>query len=57
MPDEKQLAEEVKVILSTLKGRERELLLKETGSFIEEFYGNISPQQLTEWLNETFALR
>ncbi len=56
-PDMKQLAKEVGIILNEMKGKPADVTVSEVGSYINEFYGKLSPDQLTKWLQIKFGVK
>jgi hypothetical protein len=56
-PDMKQLAKETGIILNELKGKPADTMVSEVGSYINEFYGKVSPDQLTKWLQIKFSVK
>jgi hypothetical protein len=56
-PDMNQLARETEVILNELNGKSADVKISETGSYINEFYGKVSPECLKKWLSVTFGVK
>ena len=55
-PDMDQLAKETEIILGETKGKAYEDIVKETGSYITEFYGRVQADNLTQWLKTRFGI-
>jgi hypothetical protein len=56
-PDMKQLSNETEIIINEMKGKPSEDIIRETGSYINEFYGRISVESLSEWLETRFGVK
>ncbi len=56
-PDMVQLKKETGIILNEVKDKSAGEKVAEVGSFIGEFYGNIQPEYLTEWLQKEFGIK
>jgi len=56
-PDMNQLTKETLIMLDELKGKTSEVKIGEVGSYIDEFYGKVSPDQLTRWLKIKFGVK
>jgi len=55
-PDMKQLVKETEIILTEFKGKPAKTKVAEIDSFINEFYGKIQRENLTEWLETSFGV-
>jgi hypothetical protein len=56
-PDMKQLTKETEIMLNELMGKPADVKIGEIGSYINEFYGKVSPEQLTKWLETKFGIK
>ncbi len=55
-PDMDQLAKETEVILDETSGKPAEDIIRETGSYITEFYGKVQADNLAQWLKARFGI-
>ncbi len=55
-PDQEQITEEITIILEQFKNRSSKEKIEEIGSFINEFYGKVSNDNLTWWLKKNHGL-
>ena len=55
-PDMDQLAKETEIILGETKGKPYEDIIRETGSYITEFYGKVQADNLAQWLKTRFGI-
>lgn len=56
-PDIKQLKKEVGVILSEIKEKPAREKIGEVGSYINDFYGKVQPENLSKWLETNFGIK
>jgi len=56
-PDMKQLAKETEIILSEIKDKPAKTKVSEIDSYINEYYGKVQRENLTEWLETTFGVK
>jgi len=56
-PDMTQLTKEVEIILSEIQGKSSNEKVAEIDSYIKDFYGKISRDNLTEWLETKFGIK
>ncbi len=55
-PDPQQVSKEINVILEQLKTRSSKEKIEEIGSFINEFYGKVTNDNLAWWLRKNYGL-
>jgi len=56
-PDMIQLTKETEIILDELKGKSVDEKINEVGSYINEFYGRVPRENLTEWMKVRFGIK
>jgi hypothetical protein len=56
-PDMNQLTKETKIILDEIKGKSVDEKINEVGSYINEFYGRVPRENLTEWMKKRFGIK
>ncbi len=56
-PDMKQLTKETEIILSEIKDKPSKTKIAEIDSFINEYYGKVQRENLTEWLETNFGIK
>ena len=56
-PEMNQLKKEINIILDELKEKPVKDKIREIGSFINEYYGNVDSNNLTAWLKSNFGLK
>jgi len=56
-PDLTQLSREIQIILNEIKDKQYKEKVVETDSFINEFYGKVYRENLTDWLKTNFGLK
>jgi hypothetical protein len=56
-PEMNQLKKELNIILDELKEKPVKDKIREIGSFINEYYGNVDSNNLTTWLKTNFGLK
>lgn len=56
-PDMKQLAKETEIILSEIKDKPAKTKVAEIDSYINEYYGKVQRDNLSEWLKNSFGVK
>jgi len=56
-PDMKQLTKEVEVILTEMKEKSSNEKVAEVDSYLKDFYGKVSRDNLVEWLETNFGIK
>ncbi|HUX95761.1 MAG TPA: hypothetical protein VMV47_08510 [Bacteroidales bacterium] len=55
-PDMDQLAKETEIILDETRGKPVDDIIRETGSYITDFYGKVQADNLAQWLKAKFGI-
>jgi hypothetical protein len=56
-PDMKQLSKETEIILSEIKDKPAKTKVAEIYSFLNDYYGKVQRENLTEWLETSFGVK
>jgi hypothetical protein len=56
-PDMKQLSSETEIIINEMKGKPSGDIIRETETYISEFYGKVSHESLSDWMEARFGLK
>lgn len=56
-PEMSQLKKEIEIILSECKKNAKDDIIREAGSYINEFYGKVNAEILAGWLESNFGIR
>jgi hypothetical protein len=56
-PDMKQLSSETEIIINEMKGKPSGDIIRETEAYISEFYGKVSHESLSGWMEARFGIK